>query len=140
MDQPTKLLSIEEVCKAFQVDYIGVCNPYDVKESMRVVEEAYKTPGVSVVLFRATCAVLAERQMGGKAKAKLPLFAIEKEKCLYQTKGKCLACVQELGCPSIMKSEKNLYIDPVTCFGCGVCAQMCVGKAIHEVERSYKNE
>jgi indolepyruvate ferredoxin oxidoreductase alpha subunit len=140
MDQPTKLLSIEEVCRAFQVDYVGVCNPYDLKGSMKVIEEAYKTPGVSVVLFRATCAVLAERQMGGKAKAKHPLYAIDKEKCLYQTKGKCLACVQELGCPSIMKSGKKLYIDAVTCFGCGVCEQMCVGKAIHEVERSYKDE
>ena len=140
MDEPTKLLSIEDICRSFQVDYVGVCNPYDLKESMKVIEEAYKTPGVSVVISRATCAVLVERQMGGKAKAKLPLFEIDKTKCLFQTKGKCLTCVQELGCPSIMKLGDKLYIDAVTCFGCGVCAQMCAGKAIHEVERSYKDE
>ena len=140
MDEPTKLLSIEEICKAFQVDYVGVCNPYDLKETMKVIEEAYTTPGVSVVVSRATCAVLAERQMGGKAKARLPLYAIDEEKCLYYTKGKCLACVQELGCPAIMKMGDSLYIDPVNCFGCGVCSQMCPAKAMHEVERSYGNE
>jgi indolepyruvate ferredoxin oxidoreductase alpha subunit len=137
MDEPTKLLKIEEVCKAFQVDYVGITNPYDVKNTMKVIEEAYKTPGVSVVILRATCAVLAERQMGGKAKAKLPLYAIDKETCLFYTKGKCLVCVQELGCPSIMKLDDDLYIDPVTCFGCGVCSQICPPKAIQEVERSY---
>jgi len=139
-DEPTKLLSIEEICRAFQVDYVGVCNPYNLKEAMKVIEEAYKTPGVSVVVSRATCAVLAERQLGGKAKAELPLFAIDKDKCIFYTKGKCLACVQELGCPSIMKLGDKLYIDPVTCFGCSVCSQMCPAKAIHEVERSYGNE
>jgi len=136
MDEPTKLLSIEEICKAFQVDYVGVCNPYDLKETMKVIEEAYTTPGVSVVVSRATCAVLAERQMGGKAKARLPLYAIDEEKCLFYTKGKCLACVQELGCPAIMKMGDNLYIDPVNCFGCGMCSQMCPAKATYEVERS----
>ena len=123
-----------------KVDYVGVCNPYDLKETMKVIEEAYTTPGVSVVVSRATCAVLAERQMGGKAKARLPLYAIDKEKCLYYTKGKCLACVQELGCPAIMKMGDSLYIDPINCFGCGVCSQMCPAKAMHEVERSYENE
>ena len=140
MDEPTKLLSIEEICKAFQVDYVGVCNPYDLKETMKVIEEAYTTPGVSVVVSRATCAVLAERQMGGKAKARLPLYAIDEEKCLFYTKGKCLACVQELGCPAIMKMGDNLYIDPVNCFGCGMCSQMCPAKATYEVERRHGNE
>jgi indolepyruvate ferredoxin oxidoreductase alpha subunit len=140
MDEPTKLLSIEEICRAFQVDYVGVTNPYELKKTMKVIEEAYKTRGVSVVISRATCAVLAERQMGGKAKAKLPLYAIDKDKCLFFTKGTCLACIKELGCPSIMKLEENLYIDPVTCFGCSVCSQMCPPKAIDEVERSYINE
>jgi indolepyruvate ferredoxin oxidoreductase alpha subunit len=140
MDEPTKLLSIEEICKAFQVDYVAVTDPYDVKNTMKVIEEAYKTPGVSVVVLRATCAVLVERQLGGKAKAKLPLYAIDKNECLYCTKGKCLLCVKELGCPSIMRADDDLYIDPVNCFGCSVCAQMCPSKAIHEVKRSYENE
>ena len=139
-DEPTKLLSIEEICRAFQVDYVRVCNPYNLKETMKVIEEAYKTPGVSVVISRATCAVLAERQMGGKAKAKLPLYSIDKDKCLFYTKGKCLLCTKELGCPGIMKLGEKLYIDPVQCFGCGVCSQMCPGKAIDEIERSYKDE
>lgn len=139
-DEPTKLLNIEEVCKSFQVDYVGTCNPYNLEETMKVIEEAYTTPGVSVVVSRATCAVLYERQIGGKAQAKLPLFKINKETCLFHTKGKCLNCVNQLGCPAIMKLDGNLYIDPVQCFGCGVCSQMCPGKAINETERRYDNE
>jgi indolepyruvate ferredoxin oxidoreductase alpha subunit len=139
-DEPTKLLSIEEICKAFQVDYVGVANPYNLEEAMEVITKAYQTPGVSVVVLRATCAVLAERQMGGKAQAKLPLYEINEEECLYLLKGRCLACVKELGCPAIMREEDKLRIDPVNCFGCSMCSQMCPADAIHEVERSYKNE
>jgi len=86
MDEPTKIISIEEVAKACLADYVAMVDPYDTTESMKVVEEAYKTPGVSVVVFRQTCAVLAERQLGGKAKAQLKCYAMDTEKCTFLRK------------------------------------------------------
>lgn len=40
------------------------------------------------------------------------------------------------GCPaiSINKAEKKAKIDPDTCVGCEVCAQVCPVKAIGKVE------
>lgn len=86
MDEPTKIIAIEDVARAMLVDYVAIVNPYDTKETMRVIEEAYKTPGVSMVIMRQTCAVLAERQMGGKAKAKLKCFDMDPEKCTFNRK------------------------------------------------------
>lgn len=131
-DEPTKILNIEDVARACQVDYIKICDPYNVKETLAVIEEAYKVKGVSMVVLRQTCAVLAERQKGGKAKAQLKLFQINTDQCLYYKKGSCLICVKELGCPSIMLDGNELYIDPVNCFGCSVCSQVCPSGAITE--------
>ncbi len=134
-DEPTKTLDIAEIAKACQVDYIGVVDPLDIDQAAKVVEEAYKTPGVSLVVFRRTCAVIVERQMGGRVKMQRPLYSINPERCTYILKGKCLFCVNDLGCSALMREDRNLYIDPVACFGCGACAQFCPVHAIEEVSR-----
>lgn len=136
MDEPTKIIAIEDVAKACLVDHIEIVDPYDVPSTLAGVERAIKTKGVSMIITRRVCAVIAERQGGGKAKAKLDLYRVDPEKCEYIKKGICLVCVKELGCPSIMRFGQDLYIDPVTCFGCSVCSQVCPFKAIEKVERT----
>jgi indolepyruvate ferredoxin oxidoreductase alpha subunit len=134
-DEPTKTLDIADIARACQVDYVGVVDPLDIEQSAKVVEEAYKTPGVSMVVFRRTCAVVVERQLGGRVKMERPLYQINPERCTYIQKGKCLFCVNDLGCAALMREDRNLYIDPVTCFGCGACAEFCPVNAIEEVPR-----
>ncbi|MEW5919402.1 MAG: indolepyruvate ferredoxin oxidoreductase subunit alpha [Bacillota bacterium] len=140
MDEPTELIAIEDVCAALGVKFIKITDPYNVEESQKICEEAYKFPGVSVVIFRRTCAVLRERQLGGKAKAQYKLYAIDPKKCSFTTGAayECLTCVKWMGCPSIMRDGQNLYIEPDLCIGCGTCAQVCTSGAIHEVERGVK--
>lgn len=135
MDEPTKVIKIEDVARACLVDHIEFVDPFDVPGMLAGVERALRAPGVSMVIMRRVCSVLAERQMGGRAKAKLDLYQIDSAKCEYIKKGICLVCVKELGCPSIMRIGKDLYIDPVTCFGCSVCSQVCPFDAIHKSER-----
>jgi len=59
--EPTKLIDIAEICRAFQVDYVGVADPYDYKQTRAVFEEALKAKGVAVVVVRRTCALVAIR-------------------------------------------------------------------------------
>ena len=135
MDEPTKTLDIAEIARACQVDYVAVVDPLDVPQATKVVEEAYKTPGVSMVIFRRTCAVIVERQLGGRVRMKRPLYRINPEVCTYIRNGKCLFCVNDLGCSALMREGASLYIDPTTCFGCGACSQFYPVHAIEEVPR-----
>ncbi len=62
--QATKMLDIEEIVKAFQVDFVKVVDPYDFEETTTVLKKALEVEGVSVVIARRTCALLAQRIMG----------------------------------------------------------------------------
>lgn len=59
--EPTKTLDIAEICRAFQVDYVGVADPYDYKQASAIFEEAINAKGVAVVVVRRTCALVALR-------------------------------------------------------------------------------
>jgi indolepyruvate ferredoxin oxidoreductase alpha subunit len=60
--QPTKELSLEDVIRPLQVDYLKVVDAYDVKALRATFEEAVATPGVSVVIASGTCALITDRQ------------------------------------------------------------------------------
>jgi len=62
MGEPTKTLDIAEICRAFQVDYIGVADPYNFEQARFVFKEALETDGVSVVVVRRACALVALRK------------------------------------------------------------------------------
>jgi indolepyruvate ferredoxin oxidoreductase alpha subunit len=57
---------------------------------------------------------------------------------------RCNACGRcfEIGCPAIIRSSEiadktgksKAEINPILCFGCAVCEQVCARKAIHRVE------
>nr|MDO8082945.1 indolepyruvate ferredoxin oxidoreductase subunit alpha [Candidatus Freyarchaeota archaeon] len=66
--EPTKILDIEEIVKAFQVDYVRVVDPYDFEGTTKTLREALQVKGVAVVIARRTCALLAQRIMGLMAK------------------------------------------------------------------------
>jgi indolepyruvate ferredoxin oxidoreductase alpha subunit len=51
----------------------------------------------------------------------------EAERCLSC---ECKTCINMLGCPAIVLDEGQVTIDEQKCPGCGVCAQMCPGKAV----------
>lgn len=59
--ESTKLLDIAEICRAFQVDYVAVTDPYDYKQTLAIFEEALNVNGVAVVVVRRTCALVALR-------------------------------------------------------------------------------
>lgn len=108
-------ISIAEVLKALGVKKILRCNPLNLSDAIKSVEDAVNFEGISAVIFESPCASLS--------KASSP-FKIS-EKCT-----RCRLCVKELGCPAIMFSEGKIFIDESLCFGCGLCAQICPSGAI----------
>jgi indolepyruvate ferredoxin oxidoreductase, alpha subunit len=60
--KPTKVLSLEEVIRPLQVDYLKVVDAYDVKALRETYYEAMAVEGVSVVIATGACALIVERQ------------------------------------------------------------------------------
>jgi len=116
MNQPTKPISIEDSCKALGIESIRVVDPYDMKQTEKVLREELDKEGPSVIISRRPCALL-------KYVKHAPALTIDPDKCKS-----CKACMK-LGCPAIVFDGKA-RIDINQCVGCGVCAQACAFGAI----------
>jgi indolepyruvate ferredoxin oxidoreductase alpha subunit len=119
-------ISIEEVVRGCGVKWLKVVDPYEIKTTTEAVEEALTHEGVSVIIARRECALIAPRDEKG---AILKKHYIDQEDCK-----KCRTCVTKFQCPAISSMDKVQTIDDALCAGCGVCAQVCPYKAIKEAK------
>ena len=114
---PATKINLEALCHALGIDRVRVVDPYDLKETERVVMEELAADEPSVIISRRPCALLKY------VKAK-PALKIDADKCKA-----CNAC-SKIGCPAITKKDKKAFIDSTLCVGCGVCKQLCAFDAI----------
>ena len=118
-------ISLEEIVKGCGVKWLKVVDPYDVQTTMDAIKEAVDQQGVSVIISRRECALIAKRDESG---AIIRKHYIDQEACK-----KCRTCVTRFQCPAISSIDKVQTIDEALCAGCGVCAQVCPYGAIKEV-------
>ncbi|OYT30701.1 MAG: hypothetical protein B6U94_05820 [Thermofilum sp. ex4484_79] len=59
---------------------------------------------------------------------KIVPYQIDKDKCI-----KCGLCVDQFGCPAIIREDGTFRILESICTGCGVCSAICPVKAIKKV-------
>ena len=52
---------------------------------------------------------------------------------LYQVCGKCDHCIENFGCPALIKVDGKVVIDDHQCNSCGLCIDVCLNRAIHRV-------
>jgi indolepyruvate ferredoxin oxidoreductase alpha subunit len=116
MDQPTRVVSIENLCRACGVEQVTVVDPYQVRETRRAVREVISKGGPAVIISRRPCALLV--------KLRNPARRVDPEKCVG-----CKTCVS-LGCPAITMSGDKSVISETICVGCGMCADVCPREAI----------
>ncbi|MEI7813180.1 MAG: indolepyruvate ferredoxin oxidoreductase subunit alpha [Coriobacteriia bacterium] len=104
--------------KALGVNRLQVVDPHDFAACERVFAEETATDELSVIIFRAPCALLL--------KEKDDPYAVDEDACT-----KCGVCIK-LGCPAISKDEhtSRAVIDTAICVGCGQCVQVCRFDAI----------
>jgi len=50
---------------------------------------------------------------------------------LFQACGKCDHCIENFGCPALIKVEGKVVVDDIQCTGCGLCIAVCLNGAIH---------
>ncbi len=118
---PALKVDLEALCHAVGIASVRVVDPYDLKETEKVIKEELAKPCSSVVISRRPCALLKY------VKHKAPLVA-DQDKCT-----KCRMCMK-IGCPAIMVTDKGVSIDHTLCVGCGVCTELCKFGALKEKE------
>ena len=114
---PATKINLEALCHALGINRVRVVDPYDLKETERVIMEEIAVDEPSVIISRRPCALLKY------VKAK-PALKVDADKCKA-----CKAC-SKIGCPAITKKDNKAFIDSTLCVGCGVCTQLCAFDAI----------
>jgi len=117
---------IEEVVRGCGVKWLRTVDPYEVETTIDAIKEAITHDGVSVIIARRECALIADRDNTG---AIIRKHHIDQEACK-----KCRTCVTKFQCPAISSVDKVQTIDETLCAGCGVCAKVCPYGAIKEVD------
>ncbi|MBN1690859.1 MAG: FAD-dependent oxidoreductase [Dehalococcoidia bacterium] len=98
--EPTKIMDIVDILKAFQVDYLEVADPFNQAQSREVFSRALKMKGVRVVILRRTCTQIVIRQIGKTIRGVRvlgPQSRVDESRCLAKTveKSPC-----EAACPA----------------------------------------
>jgi indolepyruvate ferredoxin oxidoreductase alpha subunit len=119
-------IPLEDVVKGCGVKWLRTVDPYEVTVTVDAVKEALEHEGVSVIIARRECALIAKRDERGAIIGK---HQIDQDACK-----KCRTCVAKFQCPAISSIDKVQTIDGPLCAGCGVCAQVCPYGAIREAE------
>lgn len=127
-ENPARKIEIEPLVRALGVQKVRVADAFDVRAVEDGLMDCLAYDGPAVLITRGPCVHVV--------KASKRLCEIDGGKCAA-----CRHCLK-VGCPAIMLSDeenpgthkKKCRIDPTLCNGCGICAQVCPFKAIHEKE------
>jgi len=117
-------ISIENLVRSLGVEHVTLVKPFKVKKSIAAIKEALEFKGVSVVISQEPCALYAKSMKMLKVRP----FRVT-DKCLNHRD-----CINEIACPSFFIEDNRVRIDPDTCVGCAVCAQICPENAIVPVK------
>ncbi len=120
------IIEIAPLVRAIGIENIYQVNPNNLKEVREALNGASVFEGPSVIITKWPCALkkLHEEEKKEYALAQW-VYAVNPEKCR-----KCRMCLK-IGCPSIsFDPQTGSFIDPNTCVGCSVCAQVCPFDAI----------
>ncbi|MBP5254916.1 MAG: indolepyruvate ferredoxin oxidoreductase subunit alpha [Lachnospiraceae bacterium] len=114
---PATAIDLTALCHALGIERVTVVDPYDLKETEKVLKEETAFDGPSVIISRRPCALL-------KQVKRKPALSIDPDRCRN-----CKSCLR-IGCPAISAAGGRPVIDPTQCVGCGVCGQLCAFGAI----------
>lgn len=112
-------IDMESVVKGIGVKHVEVVNPYDLEKTKEAFKRALDYKGLSVIISKAPCILLARRE--------------EKYEITENCK-KCKICLTKLACPAIYSENGEIRINEALCTGCGFCPQVCPFNAIRRVE------
>ncbi len=116
--EETRRVDYEEMARACGVKWVRTVDSYDLGALLRTLREAVAHKGVSMVISNRPCVL-------DPVKIKGPPLQVKSISCTG-----CQSCMN-IGCPAIAWSgelhegHNKVKIDPLSCIGCSLCAQVC---------------
>lgn len=120
MGEAAQRVSIEKILRAAGVSYVETVNPFDLKRTVKIIQDAVGQTGVKAVISKAPCIAVDKPKLA---------YYIAQEQCIS-----CKRCIRELGCPAIVMQDGKVEIESSLCFGCHLCTQVCPAGAIKQIE------
>jgi indolepyruvate ferredoxin oxidoreductase alpha subunit len=118
-------IRVEDIVKAAGVQHVRRINPYQSRKMIETLMESIASPGITVVISDAECALQRKRRRKTGAALK-----VKAEKCVGLDVCKP-SCIEILGCPAIERGEDGkAFIKPDVCTACGLCRHVCSHGAI----------
>ncbi|MDR1958334.1 MAG: indolepyruvate ferredoxin oxidoreductase subunit alpha [Planctomycetaceae bacterium] len=122
MEEPTGIVSIEDVGRAVGVKNIVTIDPRNMKQIHETLKKAIDSPEAWLIVAKAPCPLYEKKNPG-------PPLELDKEKCR-----KCKLCLK-LGCPAIEKDGDEISINRYICAGCTLCQQTCSFGCMGEISQ-----
>jgi len=124
-EEECRRVELMDIVRSCGVENVFLVDPYQYQETLDALKKALSYDSVSVVIVRRECSLQA-----GKRKSELPLYTVNIEKC-----NGCQKCIKELACPAMNftlsgKTKKGIMQITSSCFGCGLCQNICPTGAI----------
>ncbi|MBN1342410.1 MAG: indolepyruvate ferredoxin oxidoreductase subunit alpha [Phycisphaerae bacterium] len=117
MGEQTFAASIADIGRACGFKRVRQVDPYDLRETQRVLTEEIEANEPSLIVSVAPCPLQERKPLG-------PKRAIDTDAC--KSCGLCL----KLGCPAMEATGDAQRVNEYLCAGCGLCEQICPLNAI----------
>lgn len=128
---PALRADIAMIARGCGVEYVKRLDPYRLPEMVATLQDAMRSPGVSVVIAEAPCTTQG-------VYIHEPV-QVDQQACLAGRGCEDTPCYHKVGCPSVLLSLDDVKplvsIDSATCVACGLCVDACPYDAIKPVEQ-----
>ncbi|MEW6334931.1 MAG: thiamine pyrophosphate-dependent enzyme, partial [Thermodesulfobacteriota bacterium] len=114
--QPTVKVDLETMVRGLGFTKVDVCDPIEMDDFRRILEDHLKGGVASVIIARRPCAL--------QVREKETPPRIDPDRCTN-----CGTCL-EIGCSPLIQQEDCVSISEAMCSGCGLCVQVCPAEAI----------
>ncbi len=128
---PSVRANIAMIARGCGVEFVKRLDPYQLPEMVATLQDAMRSPGVSVVIAEAPCTtqgILIHEPV-----------QVDQQACLAGRGCEDTPCYHKVGCPSVLLSLDHVKplvsIDSATCVACGLCVDACPYDAIKPVEQ-----
>jgi len=114
--QPTLKVDLERMVRGLGFGKVDVCDPNEMDDFRKILEDHLKGEEASVIIARRPCAL--------QSREKRTPPRIDPELCTN-----CGTCL-DIGCSPLVQQEDCVSINEAMCTGCGLCVQVCPAGAI----------
>ncbi len=126
---PSVRADIAMIVRGCGVEHVKRIDPYDLSNCIKSLQDAMRSPGVSVVIAEAPCTTQG-------VYIHEPV-QVNQDACLAGRGCEDTPCYHKVGCPSVLLSlddvKPRVTIDTATCVACGLCVAACPFDAIQPI-------